>query len=249
MKKKNIVITLALIIVALIAAVFLVLKYTSPEKASLPTDQEEQATSSKPLTAVPLVSEKEEGDYYTIDLSYPDVSAPAYSDIKTYVNNIKSEFKQSIPTNTNDAQFENLGGDNKLTLSMKTTVYQSSSTITYKLETYSFTGGAHGGTFDQTFTYGKDGKLITLSNLLSSSDSLNKLSLAARRYLKDKFSGQLSSQEIDAGTEPKIENFSVWYITNEGITFIFGQYQIGPYVFGIQEFPLSRGAAAGILNL
>jgi hypothetical protein len=53
---------------------------------------------------------------------------------------------------------------------------------------------------------------------------------------------------IDDGTSPDYENYRAWYITNDQIVFIFGQYQVGPYVLGIQEFKLDKNKLKNILK-
>ena len=238
MEKKHFIIGLSSVIALIIISIFVYLYFTGPEKMTL--SGEGPATSTSSLIPVENISVSEEGQYHAINLSYPD--APSLPEIKTYVQKLRSDFLFS-------AEAIDFGPSYKYTLDVDTITYISADTITYKVQAYTFTGGAHGATFDATFTYGREGNLIQTKDLLKSGDSLNQLSLMARRYFKDKFRDTLTPQEIDFGTEPKEENFGVWYITDGGITFIFGQYQIGPYVLGIQEFPISRVEAEAFLNI
>jgi hypothetical protein len=43
-------------------------------------------------------------------------------------------------------------------------------------------------------------------------------------------SGADSFEEL--GAEPKLENYGVFYIHKDKIEWVFGQYQVAPYVFG-----------------
>lgn len=227
-------------IIILVVGVFIYLSVTAPEKATLNDGSDQPVVSGEVLVPVTNISENEESKYYTIELLYPD--SGALPEIKEYVGRLRSDFMFSAQAIDFDPAY-------KYTLNSETKTYASANTITYKVQTYVFTGGAHGATFDATFTYDIDGTLIKTSDLLKSPDSLKQLSLAARRYFKDKFRNTLTPQEIDFGTEPKEENFNVWYITDSGITFIFGQYQIGSYVLGIQEFPIGTTEAQAFLNI
>jgi hypothetical protein len=196
--------------------------------------------SDDPLKPVPFEYEKKDEATYSIDLEYPKSDKDHLPEIANYVSLVKDQFTQSLPTGEVTENY---------LLKINTTVYTASSTISYKLETYMYTGGAHGGTFIETFTYGKDGKLITLNDLLVSADSMKKLSTSARAYLYNKIGDQSQKEVIDAGTEPTLENFGVWYITDAGIVFVFQQYQVGPYTLGIQEFPIRRLEAEAFLNI
>ena len=188
-------------------------------------------TPVDPLIPVSFEYEKRDESTYSIDLEYPKSDEEHLPEITDYLHKIQDQFAQAL-------LIDEVAEDDLLKITTK--VYTSSTTITYKLETYMYTGGAHGGTFIETFTYGKDGKLITLNDLLMSSDSMKKLSTLARAYLYNKIGKQSEKDVIDVGTEPTPENFRTWYITDAGIVFVFQQYQVGPYILNIQEFPVGR---------
>jgi len=132
-------------------------------------------------------------------------------------------------------------------MTIKTEVFTSSSTISYLMQNYSYTGGAHGIVDLVTFVYDKEGTLVTLGSLLKDSNSLTALSEKARTYFYDKFLKYSSKEVIDQGTAPINQNWERFYLTEEGIVFIFGQYTIGPYVLGIQEFAVSYSEAQNFL--
>jgi len=193
-------------------------------------------TTTPSVLEASLITEDKKDTYYTISLSYP--SSSSTPEIQNYINQTKTEFLNSVPKTEADAKFEGLGGDRIYNLTVTTKITHSSSTTSYVLETYQFTGGAHGSTVISAFTYNKAGKLLSLNEVLPSSITLSTLSASARTYFYNKLSDQDKS-EIDVGTEPKQENFNTWYIDGTKIVFVFGQYSIGPYVLGIQEFVLN----------
>ncbi len=248
MTRKNLLVLVIVVIAALAASVMVfsvISKKPDKEVPFVPVDHPETAVRPK---AVPFKTEKVIADYYTLDLEYPQASVGTLEGIDSYVSKVKSDFFDLVPKNEAEAEEIGMGKDHSYTIKMDTTVYTSSSTITYKLETYMYTGGAHGGTFVTTFTYDREGKLVSLDSILAGTGSLSKLSAAARTYFNAKVSQYTQKDTIEVGTEPKAENFSAWYITDAGITFVMQQYQIGPYTLGIQEFPLSRVQSKEILR-
>jgi hypothetical protein len=123
-----------------------------------------------------------------------------------------------------------------------------------------FDGGAHG--YENIFSYNydvKNKKTIELKDLFNNDTSyLNKLSTSSRELLKKKYAvvteeeKKNSSPEalkeyvdnsmamIESGTEPKLENFSVFTFTPDKVKIHFGQYQVGPYVIGMPEVEIDR---------
>ncbi|MFA6297336.1 MAG: DUF3298 domain-containing protein [Candidatus Paceibacterota bacterium] len=231
-RETKIIIDIVIVILILSSVIFV---YRSYRKSSTQLPKNPEAEQDT-LSGVPLVSENRRDTYYTMNLSYP--SSSSTPEIQVYVDQTKKEFLDSVPKTEAEAKFENLGGDRIYNLTSITKVTHSSSTISYVLETYQFTGGAHGGTNIATFTYDRKGKALGIGDILKSPDTLSKLSSASREYFYNKFPDQDKSQ-IDTGTEPTSDNFSTWYIDGDKIIFVFGQYSIGPYVLGIQEFPFS----------
>jgi len=231
-RETKIFIEIIVVILIFSSAVFV---YRSYRRGSAQLPKNTKAEQD-PFSEAPLVSEKKQGKYYSMDISYP--SSSSTPEIQVYIDLVKQGFLDSIPKTESDAKFENLGGDRIYNLTSIAKVAHSSSTVSYVLETYQFTGGAHGNTSITTFTYDRKGKLLSLGDVLKSSDIFSKLSSASREYFYNKFPDQDKSQ-IDTGTEPKPENFSTWYIDGGKIIFVFGQYSIGPYVLGIQEFPFA----------
>ncbi len=209
--------------------------------------------AAKPVAQTPRVdtftTEKNQTDYMTMDLSYPESAAINYPELFAYVQKSKQDFLDDFNSLTpTDIQTMHLGGDRKYNFTLTTNVATSTKTVTYIVEVYTFTGGAHGGTSVATFTYDAGGKLVTLQDVFMA-PYLQKVSDLAHNYFYATIDpGYLQPDSVNAGTAPTAENYSAWYLTDKNIVFIFGQYQVGPYVLGIQEFPLSKQSIADILS-
>ncbi|MBC7981743.1 DUF3298 domain-containing protein [Candidatus Parcubacteria bacterium] len=136
-------------------------------------------------------------------------------------------------------------------------VSKGKDTITYVFKNYQFTGGAHGGTGLKTYTFDAKG-LVYIQNVL---DLNRKNSIALTRILESKLKSQLgemyNEQMLpeglglayikDDGSFDKtksdgfdfISNFEHFIILDDGIRFIFGQYQVAPYAAGMPEVVVS----------
>jgi hypothetical protein len=119
-------------------------------------------------------------------------------------------------------------------------------------------GGAHPLPLRATFTqHLASGRIIALSDLFSDADAaLGKFSVEARRRLEPELAGRLRAENLadklladrlqalhamlDAGTEPKAENFAAFLVDGVdgkaiGITLIFPAAQVASYVDGPQQ--------------
>ncbi len=195
----------------------------------------QQATSTPstetPLTPVPFETEHIVGSYYNIDMEYPKNVDNRLGDIQSYVDSIRTQFMDMVPKTDEEAAYIGLTKDRSYSLLMTTAVSTSSSSITYVLTTYMDTGGAHGGTFITTYTYDRSGKKVEINPTV-----LPQLSEAAQVYLIKHLGEDANEMTIKEGTAPKIENWNTWFVEGDNITFVFQQYQVGPYVLGLQEF-------------
>lgn len=180
-------------------------------------------------------------------------------DSKTSKDNWLSRFKTQvagdnipeIPTSEKD----------KLSFFSDFTIIQSNSTyISFILKYGGFSGGAHGYENNVSFNYSvKNKKDIELKDLFPNNpEYLTFLSTKSREYLKNKFAVVTEEDKkdsdrdalkeyldnmnsmIDSGTEPVVENFSIFTFTPDKIKIYFEQYQVGPYVIGMPEIEIDR---------
>ena len=125
-------------------------------------------------------------------------------------------------------------------------VYEDANHISFLLNVYQFTGGAHGTTSLIPVTYSKQTKkLLSLEEAVQPTrkDWLSALSTEARKQLNDQVKKQtfVSDEDwINKGTEPSKENFSVFKLEKNAVRIIFSQYQVGPYSSGMPEIVVPR---------
>jgi hypothetical protein len=67
-------------------------------------------------------------------------------------------------------------------------------------------------------------------------------------YLKAKLKDQTSDEVLKEGTSAIGPALDTWYLKDNDVVFVFGQYQVGPYVLGIQEVPIPREKLSEVLT-
>ena len=123
-------------------------------------------------------------------------------------------------------------------------VYEDTNHISFLLNVYQFTGGAHGTTSLIPITYSKQTKkLLSLEEAVQPTrkDWLSVLSTEARKQLNTQVQKFASSEDwISKGTEPAKENFAIFTLEKNSVRIIFSQYQVGPYSSGMPEIIVPR---------
>jgi len=197
---------------------------------------------------VEIIKENSSTIYTNISLSYPKSSPAELAEVYKFVQDIKNEFLKEYGKLTKDqADKLYIKAEDPYEMTVTTKIETSAKTVSYIIQTYQYTGGAHGGTSVSTFTYDKEGKLVTLDNVLES-NYLEVIASQARDYFYINLGEYKNQTMIDEGSKATKENYSAWYILDDEIVFIFGEYQVGPYVLGIQEFRIDKAKIQNILK-
>ena len=114
----------------------------------------------------------------------------------------------------------------------------------YRIYTYGYTGGAHGMDSEKGFTFSlSDGKRITEAELFRR-EYKPELSRLLTEHLKQAVSKETYDMLFIKTLEPN-ENF---YLDPEGITYIYGRYEIGPYVSGIVRVTVPWEELEGLMR-
>lgn len=206
-------------------------------------------THAPSISILPVVEETDKTEYIEFDLSYPEIPEGKYLEMSNFLKTTKENFINDFgDISREEAEFLGLNENRKYSYIVNTKTATSSNTVSYILEIYNYTGGAHGITGVTTFTYDQNDQLVRLSDLFTDDSYLDILSEKSYNYFNQKFGGTVDEFSIKEGTKPSSLNFSSWYMTDQNVVFIFGQYSIGPYALGIQEFPLSKSEVMDILN-
>lgn len=202
-------------------------------------------------TIAPMINEYASTTYYEIKLQYPESSSSSLPEIAALVGSQESQFMSDVDqaSATTESQAINFANGGPWSFYIDTRVATSSKTTSYILDIYNYEGGAHGVTDVYAFTYDNSGrKLLAQSDVLkNASSTYSTLSTLARAYFNKKFPDG-EAFNLNAGTLPEPDTFSTWYLSGSDIVFVFGQYTIGPYVLGIQEFPVATSSIPTLLT-
>ncbi len=195
-----------------------------------------------------MVTETASSTYAEIHLVYPKSTSTHLKEIFNFVNSARNDFWTQYGNLTaEEASSMYIREDNQYQMYIDTRVATSSETISYIISLYQYTGGAHGGTSIATFNYDAKGKFLEAKDVFTA-NYLEVLAPKTRQYFYDTMGDYTQPMAIDSGTEATSTNYSTWYITDSYVVFVFGEYQVGPYVLGIQEYPIPKGEIQNILQ-
>ena len=191
---------------------------------------------------------------FTIEITYPSVAGLDDFNKKgeDLVNNELFEFKKN--STANDVAVKEIDPESyaefprEYYLSInydKGLVNENTISVVFNIS--NFTGGAHGANYFSALNYDiKNKKEIKLAGLFSGqTDYLQKIST----YCIDDLTKQMTTSGaidmsntlwLDEGAGPKEENFSVFLINQDGITFYFPQYQVAAYAAGDFKVTMPR---------
>lgn len=125
----------------------------------------------------------------------------------------------------------------------------SPSVASIQFRAYEYTGGAHGMTTFQTFTFDLDaGRLLTLADLFAPGvDPLATIAPLVQASLAAQLGDMADAAWIEEGASPDPANYQDWLLTPEALTFIFEPYQVAAYAAGPQTVSLPLTEIAGLL--
>lgn len=127
----------------------------------------------------------------------------------------------------------------ELNISYNKYVSKTKGTVSYVFQSYKFTGGAHGNTALFTYTFNDKG-FVNIDNFLNTG---NRNGLYLTNIIKEKLTlslGDLYNEEmLNNGLSEIYTNFDNFVVLDEGIKFIFEQYQVAPYAAGQPEVLLT----------
>lgn len=266
--KKNQIILLVLLIIALGALTFSLWKvFKNPNKENVvPTATSTVATTSTPLN---LEEKKvtDNNEFYEISAKYPIDSRDTAKDVETFVlykvKEKQQDWKIGGEIYNEEKAITKLYPDRAKMVyiyDISYTAYESRGTVSYVFTTYEFTGGAHGNSVVNTFTFNDEGK-VEIEDILNLSENNNDIKLSRilakeiERSQGDMFIEDmmmdglgLAYLKADGVTLDKEKcncdgfffgsNFQNFYLTDEGITFLFNQYQVAPGASGIVKATL-----------
>ncbi len=116
----------------------------------------------------------------------------------------------------------------------------------YIFKIYEFTGGAHGNTSITTYAFDEN-NLLSIDKYININEGSNaiKLTKILREKLKKNLGEYVNTEMLDQGLGLSMSNydyktnFKNFIITDDGIRFLFEQYQVAPYSAGMQDVLLT----------
>lgn len=248
MKKNTLLLTLGLVILLGIGGYFLFMY-----RDSIIKNGNQQPAQPAP-TAV-TVTDKTITDAtkpFSIDITYPQVSGQdaLNKKITDIINNEITDFKKNSLDNdaavkaTDPATYAKYPREYDLKISYQKGEVDNT-VASFIINVYNFEGGAHGANYFIAVNYDiKNQKDIALEDLFAGNP--NYIKTISDYCAKDltvqlqKAAGSLQGTWISDGAGPKAENFQVFLVNKDSITFYFAQYQVAPYVFGDFEVQMPR---------
>jgi hypothetical protein len=217
------------------------------------------------FTADDMVTEKilQENKDYTIEANIPQIEDTGDSFAKQFINRqIKESVDGLIKEFTDEVEiFKTLGQNSQtgifssganlpkhsLVISVAGADYALDRYLSIELKDFSYmSGSTHPYTRTITLNFDlKDGKMISIKDI---SKDYQKFLDEISRISKAHFSQVLTSF-FEEGVLPREENFKSFLIKDDGIRFIFDQYQVAPYASGEHDLFIRHDAFRGLLNL
>ena len=248
------------ILVAIVALALVFLKektVTAPNVSSVQTQPIDAAFANLDLKTLQTKDFSDESNP-AVDISgtYP-VGVVGASYVKSQIDGLLPQFRSDTDTSSMSPEELNDYGPSKDNPYMFTVTYSASKDpyyFTHRIDVYTYTGGAHGGTAVYTYTYDAKGNLVTFPSMLidqttalkAFSDKVETL-LKSPEYEDKIFLDQLDGTSND-GAGPSVDNFDTFGFDGANLVLIFQQYQVGPYTSGILEVPIPFSDLQGILK-
>ncbi|RJR14354.1 DUF3298/DUF4163 domain-containing protein [Candidatus Parcubacteria bacterium] len=200
----------------------------------------------------------DEGQYYTIDISYPDHTSLAGSADKKARDTMETFLMGDIAAFKQNINVENISGPEKEMLDSMGRKYaydakyklyedQNGKLISYEYDIYIDTGGAHPNFFFNTFTFDTAGNEVTLADLfVKDTDYLQRISSIAlaevRTQLAERLGEDASNVIFEDGLVPREDNFIDFVIDDDALVIFIEPYQAAAYAASTFEvrIPLSR---------
>ncbi|MEK7834078.1 MAG: DUF3298 and DUF4163 domain-containing protein [Acidobacteriota bacterium] len=192
----------------------------------------------------------------TIDTAYPQLVGGDAAITDTFNKTISgfatrkvSDFKKE-----NNADLAAMAKDSEsgpgfsLDVSYHTT-HADKNLISLLVWTYSYTGGAHGGSASTTFNYDlNSGRMLKLAELFQPNSNYLKVISAYCITTLTKELGDVDAEWLRTGAGPKAENYKSWNVTPDGLQITFDAYQVAAYALGPQEVIVPYSALKAVIK-
>lgn len=115
--------------------------------------------------------------------------------------------------------------------------------ISYIVSNYDYTGGAHGSTTETAIVFNSKTGSVTGEDEFFAEGSKEELGKLLSAHLRESMP---DDDSYNALFVKEIEPNGNFFVTPEGVSYIFGQYEIGPYYLGIIKIALPWAELEGL---
>ncbi|MBB6732188.1 PdaC/SigV domain-containing protein [Cohnella zeiphila] len=224
--------------------------------AGLPSATVAPASSQTAQSAVTVTSKEvnDKNDLYSAKLQIPVLSGMQDSIYQTKLNEQLESQAMSVlddlkKTAAADQEASKTGGyefrpyEMEITYAVKSDGSGQNGTFSLVVSTYTYTGGAHGSTVEDTYNVQNAAAAspLTLKQLLGS-DYLKLANAAVAAELKanpDRYYPQDGSDAFKS-----IADDQSFFVSQGTVYLVFQQYEIGPYASGIVEIPVQPASVS-----
>jgi hypothetical protein len=192
------------------------------------------------------VAIREQTPGFKVDAEYPVLCrAEPTRAVRDYVSGAVREFKMTDPAH----DLRQFPHPYELLTRYAVWPAQDGRFVSVKLHVMAYTGGAHPNNWPMTWVFDMtDGREISLDHLFPDQEAaLIKVSDLCREVLSRSLGGMLVPDMLDAGLRPEADNFRRFVLTDEGVAFFFGPYQVAPYAAGEQVVTIPYDSLGGFL--
>lgn len=237
-----------------------------PVTEEMTEETAEETTTTEEEAAVSVTYEEEinnrflEDGTVAMEVYYknPVVSIPDYIDaqklIQEDLNKRKDDFDISVNELESDARTfveETKDTGSEMGPYKETVEYETKradhKVISLLRSEYSYSGGAHGYTLVHGLNYDSStGNPLTLDDI---SEDKEVLVECVKNYIYDVCDNGEYKDDVFPDYKPYVDNVvadDLWYLDEDGITFIANAYELGPYAVGTMYFHISYDALDGL---
>lgn len=248
-----------IVLVAIIYTIFASKNAEAPIVSNSPTDH--KAANVYEAIASTQEKEEIENSKVSVHITKTIVTGLSSEAINNAVNETLStaidDMKKSFLADVEGAEVISDEQKHQLTITSSAPISAREGTFYIDVDVYSYySGAAHPLSQKIVFNFVKEnGQLIRLEDILkkdSGSASATNVTVSGALAAVSKLAKPLVLNELakmiatsggeeypnpneileESGLAPTVENFGVFYLKDESIDWIFGQYQVAPYVFG-----------------
>ncbi|MDP4108668.1 MAG: protease inhibitor I42 family protein [Bacillota bacterium] len=127
--------------------------------------------------------------------------------------------------------------------------YNQNGILSVVLLDYQYSGGAHGGTLQSSYTFDlATGKVLELSDLTVKNSAYTSYINSAIRKEIDKRVAAGDLYEFSDSRFETVGDRPDFYLSGDSVVFYFQEYEHFPYAAGIQEFPVLYSGLGGMLT-